>query len=44
MFNIIATEAEMKYCNENFKALKKMRERQLAKDLELCKSESELDA
>ncbi len=41
--NIIATDAEMKYCNDNFKEIKKMRERQLVKDLDLCKSDSEED-
>jgi hypothetical protein len=43
MFNIIATDAEMKYCNDNFRQIKKMRERQQAKDLDMCKSESEMD-
>lgn len=36
--NIIATEEEMKYCKENLKTLKKLKERQLVKDMEMCKS------
>ena len=36
--NIIATQDEMKYCKDNLKTLKKMKERQLVKDLDMCKS------
>ena len=38
-FNIIATDAEMKYCNDNMISIKKMRERGKAKDDELCRSD-----
>lgn len=37
-FNLIATDAEIIYCNENKKHIKRMREKAKAKDDELCRS------
>jgi hypothetical protein len=38
-FNIIATSAEMKYCQENKAQIKKMRAKAKSKDAELCRSD-----
>lgn len=42
-FNLIATASEMKYCNENKKQIKKMREKAKMKDDEMCRSDLSLE-
>ena len=38
-FNIVATDAEMQYCEENKALIKKERQKALKKHIELCRSD-----
>ncbi|TNV86461.1 hypothetical protein FGO68_gene10916 [Halteria grandinella] len=41
-FNIVATETEIKYCKENINTIRKLREKAVRKDTELCRSDLSL--
>lgn len=39
-YNIVATESEIKYCRENIASIRKLREKAIKKDIDLCRSEA----